>query len=167
MNILAYASRLRSRLHHRMAAGSITMLLMTAPLLALAAAAQPSTHPDTSQTRPLKYLMVSLGQDMNRINDGLWHGDFEMVRVGARAIADHARVPPEQMAAIKDALGARFQQFVGFDQQVHRTAVEMTHAARREDVGSILDAYRDLQIGCTSCHAAFRDEVRAGLYREP
>lgn len=120
--------------------------------------------PDTLQTRPLRFLMVGLGQDMSRISDGLWHEDYEMIREGARGVADHPRVTPEEMAAIKAALEGRFEAFVGFDRLVHDTAEELAGAAAARDMGRVLELHSRLQQGCVSCHAAFRDEVREALY---
>ena len=86
-----------------------SMLRLSILILALAVGstqmASAQTAPDS--TRPLKNMMFTLGQDMNRINDGLWHEDYGMIRAGAQGIADHPRVPPEQMAAIKQALGEK------------------------------------------------------------
>lgn len=138
--------------------------ILTALLLVGGAHAQHTAETDSVHTRPLKILMVALGQDMSRINDGLWHEDYEMIRTGAQAIADHPRVPPEQMAAIREALGPRFPQFVGFDQQVHGTAVEIVGSAEKRSMVDVIDAYGRIQHGCTSCHTAFRDEVRMKLY---
>lgn len=167
MNELNNATGCESRRGRATAAARVVFLLTTASISAVGASAQHSEVPDPSQTRPLKYLMVALGQDMNRVNDGLWHGDFEMVWLGAHAIADHPKVPPEQVAAIREALGDGFQEFVRWDQAVHNSALEMAQAAGREDVGATLDAYRALQMGCISCHSAFRDQVRMKLYQQP
>lgn len=120
--------------------------------------------PDTLQTRPLRFLMVGLGQDMSRISDGLWHEDYEMIRQGARGVADHPRVTPEEMATIQAVLEGRFETFVGFDQLVHDTADEMAGAAAERDMGRVLELQGRLQQGCISCHAAFREEVRQALY---
>lgn len=119
---------------------------------------------DTLHTRPLRYLMVGLGQEMSRINDGFWHEDYEMIADGAQGIADHARVTAEEMAAIKQALGDRFGSFVGFDQSVHLNATELVGAAENQDMRHVLEVHGRLQQGCISCHATFRDEVRAALY---
>ena len=119
---------------------------------------------DTLGTRPLRFIMVGLGQEMSRIGDGLWHEDYEMIGQAARLVADHPRVTAAEMAAIKTALGDRFQSFVAFDQFVHHTAVELDSAATALDTNRILDAYGRLQNGCVSCHATFRAEVRAALY---
>ena len=122
---------------------------------------------DTLGTRPLRFLMVGLGQDMSRISDGLWHEDYEMIRQGARGVADHPRVMPKEMAAIKAALEGRFESFVGFDQLVHHTADELAEAAEMRDMQRVLDLQSRLQQGCISCHAAFRSEVRQALYGSP
>ena len=144
-------------------AGSVAVALSAAFSPAVGQDAGASSQ-DTLQTRPIRLLMVELGQDMNRINDGLWHEDYRMIRQGASAIADHPRITANEMAAIKSALTERFEAFVEIDRHVHQTAVTMANAADGKDLAAIMEAYSTLQRACVSCHAAFRDEVRAALY---
>lgn len=125
-----------------------------------------SVDPDTVKTRPLRILMVQLAQDMRRISDGIWHEDYIMIKKGAAGIAHHPRISPAQMKSIKQALGNRFPQFVQIDKQVHHTAVEMVSAAKRKQMGTILEHYGTLQQGCVACHSGFREEVRDALYRD-
>ena len=98
------------------------------------------------------------------IADGIWYEDFVMVRRGADAIAGHARVLPEEMAAIQQALGDRFPAFVALDGTVHETSVEIGQAARHGDLQTVVSGYRTVQAGCVSCHTAFRVDVREALY---
>lgn len=143
--------------------GIVTALIVSVPAPTLAQDAEASTS-DMPQSRPLRFLMVGLAQDMSRISDGIWHEDYEMIQNGARGVADHPRVTPEEMAAIKAALGERFEAFVAFDRQVHGSAVEIADAAGQLNLGRILESHGKLQQGCVSCHATFRDEVREALY---
>jgi len=122
------------------------------------------TTPSDSSNRPLRFLMVGLGQDMGRINDGIWHEDYEMVRSGAQSIADHPRVTPEEMAAIKIALGEQFQAFVGYDQVVHQIATKLAKASQARNMEDILQLQSQLTQNCSTCHTMFRAEVRKALY---
>lgn len=144
----------------------LAALLLVSTEIVKPASAQDGTppSPDTLQARPLRILMVALGQDMSRISDGIWHEDYVMIQDGARAIADHPRITPDEMAAIKAALGERFESFVHFDRVVHATADEMAEAAARHNMGRILEESVKLQRNCVSCHAVFRKEVREALY---
>ena len=117
--------------------------------------------------RPLKNLMVALGQDMSRLGDGLLHEDYEMIHRAAQDIADHPRVTPEEMAAIRQALGDGFQAFVGFDVDVHETAVQIAEAAEARQLGRIVQHYARVQQGCIGCHTAYRAQVREALYHAP
>jgi len=107
--------------------------------------------------------MAGLAQDMARINTGIWYEDYDLMEQGGRAIADHPKIPPEQVAQIKRALGGEFTTFVQYDQTVHKTAVELAEAAADHDLADVLDAYTRIRNGCTGCHAAYRDRVRPVL----
>jgi hypothetical protein len=73
-------------------------------------------------------------------------------------------VTAEEMTAIKQQLGDGFEVFVGFDRFVHETATELDSVARARDMSGVLQAQRQLQQGCLSCHTAFRKTVRSALY---
>ena len=122
-----------------------------------------SSPSDTVQTKPLRLLMVGLAQDMARINTGLWHEDYDLMEQGGAAIANHPKIPPEQIARIKKALGNEFKAFVQFDQTVHKTAAELAEAAADHDLPSVLDAYTRIRNGCVGCHPAYRDRLRSVL----
>lgn len=121
--------------------------------------AQPAQAP----TRPIRSIMVGLAQDAGRINDGLWHEDFEMIRLGARGVADHPKLAPDERALVSEALGEEFAVFVAFDTAVHEAADAMADAASTQDVSRILDLYRQVQNGCLGCHTAYRTQVRQAL----
>ena len=128
--------------------------------------AEPADHAaaDTPEgTRPLISLMVALGQDVSRVNDGIWREDFEMVRLGAHAIAAHPRVTPEEMEAIKGALGDQFTEFVQFDGLVHGRAEQLAEAAAEQNMDRVLALKIEMENGCVNCHATFRGEVRQAL----
>jgi cytochrome c556 len=134
-----------------------------APSVSPSPAFSVSPTPDTVETKPLRLLMVGLAQDMDRINTGLWHEDFDLMRQGAAAIADHPKIPPEQMATIKMALENEAETFVQYDKTVHKTASELAEAAADDNLSRVLDAYTRLRDGCVGCHTAYRDRLRPVL----
>lgn len=107
--------------------------------------------------------MAGLAQDMARINTGIWYEDYDLMEQGGRAIADHPKIPSEQVAKIKRALDGEFPTFVQYDQTVHKTAVELTEAAADHDLADVLDAYTRIRNGCIGCHTAYRDRLRPVL----
>lgn len=120
-----------------------------------------SALPDS--TKPLRPLMVELAQDMDRIATGLWHEDYDLIEEGARSIAHHPRIDPDQLAQIKKALGQEFQGFVSMDKSVHSTSTELVQAAKARDWSAVLDAHERLTRGCASCHATYRERLRPVL----
>ena len=150
------------------AAVGIAAMTLPSPVNDISAGTPPvrpaSSPADTLDTRPLRLLMVELGQDMNRISDGLWHEDFDMIRRAGRSIADHPKITPEQMQAIRRALGDRFEQFVAYDRVVHDAASRLADAASDRDLSSVLEHRIQLTNGCIGCHATFRDDVRSELH---
>jgi len=108
--------------------------------------------------------MVGLAQDMDRISTGLWHEDYDLIEQGARNIAQHPKIPPRQLATIKQALGRQFKTFVQYDKRVHHTATQLVDAAEARDWSAVLDHHEQLTRGCVTCHTAYRDTVRAVLH---
>lgn len=126
--------------------------------------APPSTAPsDTVDTKQLRLLMVGLAQDMARINTGLWHEDYDLIRQGAASIARHPKIPPAQMRKIKGTLGDEFQNFVQFDKVVHGKAKELVRAAEARDWSGVLTTYTQIRDGCLGCHTAYRERLRPVL----
>lgn len=123
-----------------------------------------SPVPAADTTKPLHPLMVELAQDMDRIATGLWHDNLDLVQEGAHGITHHPKIPPEQMAAIKRALGKEFQTFVQYDKRVHGAALNLVSAAKARNWSKILTTHERLQRGCVGCHQAFRKRVRAALH---
>lgn len=147
---------------------SLTLAIVTA-LALLVAATTPPRHVDqmavsrADTTKPLRPLMITLAQDMDRIATGLWHEDYDLIREGARGIAQHPKIPPDQIATIKTTLGEEFQTFVQYDKRVHATAANLVTAAEARNWSKILTTHERLQRGCVGCHTAFRDRVRPVL----
>jgi hypothetical protein len=108
--------------------------------------------------------MRGLESDLADLAHGFWIEDHGIVRDAALRIADHPRVPPEQLTAIQAALVDEFPSFVQQDQGVHDLAVALA-----DDAGSsvptqdLFAGYLQIQQGCMSCHTAFRGRVSEAL----
>lgn len=139
------------------------LLLIGGTLFSSSRSTSALTPADTTDTKRLRLLMVGLAQDMSRINTGLWHEDYELIREGAASIANHPKIPPGQIAKIKNALGQEFQNFVRFDKSVHGTAMELVSAAEARDWSTVLTKQTELRDGCVGCHTAYRDRLRPVL----
>ncbi len=107
--------------------------------------------------------MVGLAQDMSRINTGLWHEDYKLIREGAAAIANHPKTPPDQVAKITETLGREFQNVARLDRSVHRTATELVSAVEARDGSGVLKKQTELRDGCVGGHTAYRDRLQPVL----
>lgn len=144
----------------------VSFLLMGVPLVSGAppvASTASEGAADTVDTKRLRLLMVGLAQDMGRINTGIWHEDYDLIREGASSIAHHPKIPPDQIAEIKNELGTDFQNFVRYDKAVHSTATQLVSAAEARDWSGVLTKYTDIRDGCVGCHTAYRDRLRSAL----
>lgn len=142
----------------------VSLLLIGGTLFSVSPSNTPAARmADTTETKQLRLLMAGLAQDMSRINTGLWHEDYGLVREGASSIANHPKIPPDQIAKIKKELGEDFQNFVRFDKNVHGTATELVSAAEARDWSGVLTKYTELRDGCFGCHAAYRERLRPVL----
>ncbi len=142
---------------------STAILLVGGMLFSVSLPAQPPSSADTTETERLRPLMVELAQDMDRITTGLWHEDYGLIEEGARSIATHPKISPEQLAKIKKSLGGGFQGFVSMDKAVHKSATELVDAAQARDWSKVLDVHERLKRGCTSCHTTYRERLRPVL----
>jgi cytochrome c556 len=142
---------------------SCSLLLMGGTLFSAPRPTVSPTTADTVDTKRLRLLMVGLAQDMSRISTGLWHEDADLVQEGASSIANHPRIPPDQIAKIKKALGEEFKNFVRYDKDVHDTATELVRAAEARDWSGILTKQTELRDGCVGCHTAYRERLRPVL----
>jgi len=142
---------------------SCSLLLMGGALLSAPRPTVSPTTADTVDTKRLRLLMVGLAQDMSRISTGLWHEDADLVQEGASSIANHPRIPPDQIAKIKKALGEEFENFVRYDKDGHDTATELVRAAEARDWSGMLTKQTELRDGCVGCHTAYRERLRPVL----
>ncbi|NOY92670.1 MAG: cytochrome c [Deltaproteobacteria bacterium] len=108
----------------------------------------------------LKFIMGGLAGDMTRLSAGLWLDDFEAIRAGATAVADHPHVSPSELSRVRATLGERLPLFVAADRAVHDAAQRVAQAAEARDMERVLRETATLQSGCVSCHARFREALK-------
>ena len=111
----------------------------------------------------LKAIMQGLRQNLIDITDGILLDDFGRVAEGALAIAEHPKIPPQQVGRIADELGAEMPVFKNFDVQVHELSLELFTAATERDRDTVVSAYQRMVAACFGCHAAYRERVTAAL----
>lgn len=115
---------------------------------------------DPPTTLPLKEIMSGLERDLTELLHGVWVDDAGIVATAAGRIADHPRVPPEQMSVIQTTLATEFAAFVQMDRAVHDGAVALASAAdSSRPAAELFAASLGLQEGCFACHARFRPQV--------
>lgn len=118
----------------------------------------------TGPEEPLMTIMVDLGSDMETINDALWRDDYDTVASAAQNVADHPKVLASQRKTLQSALSQEdFQAFVAYDRAVHTHSTNLSVAAEAGDAEAAIEAYADLQRGCTGCHDDYRLDVRSAL----
>jgi hypothetical protein len=133
-------------------------------LVGIAAVALPVTAVTGETT--LKEIMQELRRNFLEVSDGLLLDNFDRVAKGALAIAEHPRIPPEQIERVANELGPEMPVFKNFDVQVHELSLEIYKAAKEGDRVAAIDAYQGMVAACFDCHAAFRERVAAALSLE-
>ena len=113
----------------------------------------------------LKEIMQELRRDFLEVSDGFLLDDFDRVAEGALAIAEHPRIPPEQVERVAAELGPEMPVFKNFDVQVHELSLELYKAAKDGDRAAAIAAYQGMVAACFDCHAAYRERVAAALAR--
>ena len=111
----------------------------------------------------LKAIMQELRQNFLDVSDGFLLEDFDKVAEGALAIAEHPRIPPEQVQLVAEELGAEMPVFKNFDVQVHELSLELYKAAKERDRSAAVAAYQGMVQACFDCHSAFRERVAGAL----
>jgi hypothetical protein len=134
------------------------ILLLTATL---AIVAPPVTGLTDDMT--LKAIMQEMRLNFLDISDGFLLDDFDKIADGALAIAEHPRIPPDQIERVATELGAEMPVFKNFDVQVHELSLEVYKAAREKDRAAAVTAYQGMVAACFDCHAAYRERVAAVL----
>ncbi len=133
--------------------------LLLIATLAVAAAPVAGLTSDTT----LRAIMQEMRLNFLDISDGFLLDDFDKIAEGALAIAEHPRIPPEQIERVATELGAEMPVFRNFDVQVHELSLEVYKAAREQDRAAAVTAYQGMVAACFDCHAAYRERVAAAL----
>lgn len=130
-------------------------------LVGIAAVALPVTAVTGETT--LKEIMQELRRNFLEVSDGFLLDDFDRVADGALAIAEHPRIPPQQIQRVANELGPEMPVFKNFDVQVHELSLEIYKAAKDRDRAAAIAAYQGMVAACFDCHAAYRERVAAAL----
>ena len=131
----------------------------------LALASLPAAAP--SGEISLGTIMQELRQDFFDVSDGFLLDDFDRIAEGALAIAEHPRIPAEQVERISGELGPEMAVFRNFDVQVHELSLELYKAAKERDRDAAVAAYQSMVRACFDCHSAYRERVAAILSDTP
>jgi len=113
---------------------------------------------NTSENR-LKLVMQGLLKDTQMLNEGIFYDDLKKIEQAAKNIADHPNPGMPTMKKIMGYLGKEMPKFKELDGKVHNTAVEITKAAKDNDMKSVISNYHELIDGCLSCHSQFKMRV--------
>jgi len=140
----------------RRALGRAGLVLLLVPAIAL-----------TDDATTLKEIMQELRDNLVEISDGLLVDDFEQISRGAIGIAEHPRIPPEQVQLVAEELGEEMPAFKRLDTLVHDLALEIDVAARARDRNAAISGFTQMLDGCFACHATYKDRVTAVLQEEP
>jgi cytochrome c556 len=118
---------------------------------------------DSPAREPLLKIMQDLGVAMNQMNNAIFMEDYQGIDRAAKKISDHPMVMPAELKTIVKTLGFKMPQFKKWDTQVHDSAVDISKAAKTEDMSTILEKYSDVMNGCVNCHSNFRTKVQKAL----
>ncbi len=131
---------------------TVSLFLILAPAGAMSADA-PS----------LKEIMQGLRNDLVEISDGLLTDDFTKVENGARSIAKHPQIAPEQVKLVAAALGPEMPAFKQLDNVMHDLSLEIGAAAKILDRDAVVISYQRMIEGCLNCHNTYKERVTAAL----
>jgi hypothetical protein len=133
--------------------------------LTLCAAATVTVAQQQSVTS-LKTIMQGLRNDTVSIMDAMLVDDFKAVAEAAVRIANHPRIPPEQVSLVAAELGPEMAAFKQFDTLVHDLSVSLREAAEEGDRFVMQTSFQEMIDGCLGCHAAYRSRVMSVLADE-
>ena len=104
-------------------------------------------------------IMQKLGSEMTALTYALMTDDYETVQRSAAAIADHAPISAEELERIHSVLGPEMAKFEAVDESVHVASVRLNEAARARQLDQVVERLGEVQRGCVSCHAQFRERL--------
>ena len=103
--------------------------------------------------------MQGLRDDVVEITDGLLTDDFTKVADAALRIANHARIPPDQIQLVAAELGTEMAAFKQIDTSVHDLSLSIAAAAEEQDGDRAIADYQRMLSSCLACHGAYKDRV--------
>jgi len=121
----------------------------------------------TGDAPSLKEIMQGLRNNLVEISDGLLTDDFELVAQGAASIAEHPKIPAEQVQLVAAELGPEMAAFKQLDKLVHDLSLEIGAAALALDHDAAISSYQRVIEGCFECHGTYKERVAAALRPEP
>ena len=139
-------------INRRFAVPPVTLAILFAPAVA-----------SSGEAISLKHIMQGLRDDYVRIADGLLTGDLDLVANGASGIADHPKIPPEQVQLVAAELGEEMPAFKQMDTRVHDLSVEIRDAAEAPDRDRALRKFRKMTEACIACHDTYKERVARAL----
>jgi len=98
-------------------------------------------------------IMQGLGTSMTALTYALMTDDHATVAKSASAIATHAPISAEELQRIARVLGSDMRVFEAVDESVHVASVRLPD--------QVVTRLGEVQRGCVSCHAQFRERLRA------
>lgn len=107
----------------------------------------------------LKLIMQGLRDDVVEITDGLLTDDLTRVAHAAVRIANHPRIPSEQIQLVAAELGTEMATFKQIDTSVHDLSLSIAAAAEEKNRDRAIADYQRMLTGCFACHAAYKDRV--------
>jgi cytochrome c556 len=105
-------------------------------------------------------IMRGLGSSMTTLTHALMTDDYEGVTRSAAAVAEHAPISAGELERIRRVLGPEMAAFEAADESVHVASVRLRDAARERRLDRVVERLGDVQRGCVSCHAQFRERLR-------
>jgi hypothetical protein len=113
----------------------------------------------TAADTDLKEIMQGLRDDVVEITDGLLTDDFTRVAHAALRIANHARIPPDQIQLVAAELGTEMAAFKQIDTSVHDLSLSIAAAAEEQNGDRAFADYQRMLTSCLACHATYKDRV--------
>ncbi|MCX4186988.1 cytochrome c [Methylophaga sp. OBS4] len=149
--------------------GLLTIVSVSPSLLAAQGSlAEQEPYEDKPGTEGLMLqgIMQQMGKDMQEIAGAISHEDWARIAEIATQIADHPQPPFVEKMRILKFIGRDAAKFKGYDEQVHKAALDLTEAARRREGLEVIDAFAKVQGNCLACHQNFRDRFKVHFYGE-
>ena len=105
-------------------------------------------------------IMQRLGSHMATLTHALMTDDYQAVERSAAGIAEHVPISAAELERIRRALGPDMPVFEAVDESVHVASVRLRDVARERRLGLVVERLGEVQRGCVSCHAQFRERLR-------